>query len=220
MNLIRLALDNYIAALVAVFMVILFGTISLSRLPVQLTPEVEKPTISVSTNWRAAAPEEIESEIIEPQEKVLRGLPGMTKLVSVAQRGSARITITLAIGTNLQRGLVEVLNRLNRVSIYPVDADEPVLSTVGERSRAIAWFIIKPLPGNERDIVSYQDFVEDARCASPLILLRRPTWVSSYPGSYSWLAPTRIFRLAALTWGNAAIPCVTAVPMTWPNLAG
>ena len=161
MNLIRLALDNYIAALVAVFMVILFGTISLSRLPVQLTPEVEKPTISVSTNWRAAAPEEIESEIIEPQEKVLRGLPGMTKLVSVAQRGRARITITLAIGTNLQRGLVEVLNRLNRVSSYPADADEPVLSTVGERSRAIAWFIIKPLPGNERDIVSYHDFVED-----------------------------------------------------------
>ncbi|MCK5479660.1 MAG: efflux RND transporter permease subunit, partial [Gammaproteobacteria bacterium] len=161
MNLTRLALDNYIAALVAVFMVILFGTISLSRLPVQLTPEVEQPTISVSTSWRAAAPEEIESEIIEPQEKVLRGLPGMTKLVSVAQRGRARITITLAIGGDLQRGLVDVLNRLNRVSNYPEDADEPVLSTVGERSRAIAWFIIKPLPGNERDIVSYHDFVED-----------------------------------------------------------
>ena len=161
MSLIRQALDNHIAALVAAILVILFGLVSLSRLPVQLTPEIERPTISINTSWRAAAPEEIEAEIIEPQEKVLRGLPGMTKLVSEARRGRASITITFAVDSDLQRGLIDVLNRLNRVSSYPEDADEPVLSTVGERSRAIAWFIIKTQPGNDRDIVSWLDFVED-----------------------------------------------------------
>ena len=161
MNLIRQALDNHIAALVAAILVILFGLVSLSRLPVQLTPEIERPTISINTSWRAAAPEEIEAEIIEPQEKVLRGLPGMTKLDSEARRGRASITITFAVDSDLQRGLIDVLNRLNRVSGYPEDADEPVLSTVGERSRAIAWFIIKTQPDNGRDIVSYLDFVED-----------------------------------------------------------
>ena len=161
MNLIRQALDNHIAALVAAILVILFGLVSLSRLPVQLTPEIERPTISINTSWRAAAPEEIEAEIIEPQEKVLRGLPGMTKLASEARRGRASITITFAVDSDLQRGLIDVLNRLNRVSGYPEDADEPVLSTVGERSRAIAWFIIKTQPENGRDIVSYLDFVED-----------------------------------------------------------
>ncbi|MDH3935416.1 MAG: efflux RND transporter permease subunit, partial [Gammaproteobacteria bacterium] len=161
MILIRQALDNHIAALVAVFLVVLFGLISLSRLPIQLTPEIERPTISVTTSWRAAAPQEVEAEIIEPQEKVLRGLQGMTEMDSTAQRGRARITITFAVGTDLQRALVDVLNRLNRVRSYPDDADEPILSTVGERSRAIAWFIIKPVPGNDRDIVTYLDFVED-----------------------------------------------------------
>ena len=161
MNLIRQALDNHIAALVAVILVILFGLVSLSRLPVQLTPEIERPTISVSTSWRAAAPEEIEAEIIEPQERVLRGLPGMTRLDSEAQRGRARITITFAVGSDLQRGLVDVLNRLNRVSGYPEDASEPMLSTIGERSRPIAWYIIKTRADNERDILSYRDFVED-----------------------------------------------------------
>jgi len=160
-NLIRQALDNHIAALVAVILVVLFGLISLTRLPIQLTPEIERPTISINTNWRAAAPEEVEAEIIEPQEKVLRGLPGMTEMDSQAQLGRARITITFAVGTDLQRSLVEVLNRLNRVRSYPEDADEPVLSTVGGRSRAIAWFIIKTLPENDRDIVSYLDFVEE-----------------------------------------------------------
>jgi len=160
-SLIRQALDNHIAALVAAILIILFGLVSLSRLPVQLTPEIERPTISISTSWRAAAPEEIEAEIIEPQEKVLRGLPGMTKLDSEARRGRASITITFSVDSDLQRGLIDVLNRLNRVSGYPEDADEPVLSTVGERSRAIAWFIIKTQPDNDRDIVSYLDFVED-----------------------------------------------------------
>ncbi len=161
MTLTRVALSNVVATLVAVLLVILFGAISLSRLPVQLTPEVERPEITITTTWRAAAPEEVEAEIIEPQEKVLRGLPGMTELLSRSQRGRARVTVTFAVGTDLQRGLLEVLNRLNRVPSYPEDADEPILSAVGGRSRAIAWFIIKPAPGNDRPITGYHDFIEE-----------------------------------------------------------
>jgi multidrug efflux pump subunit AcrB len=161
MNLSRYLLENHVAALVAVLLVLLFGIVSLTRLPIQLTPEVERPTITISTSWRAAAPEEVEAEIIEPQEKVLRGLPGMTELESTAQRGRARITVTFNVGANLERGLIEVLNRLNRVGSYPEDADEPTLSTVGVRSRAIAWFIIRALPDNPRDIESYRDYIEE-----------------------------------------------------------
>ena len=157
----RLALSNPVATTVAVLLVVLFGALSLLRLPVQLTPEVEKPEITISTNWRSAAPEEVEAQIIEPQEKVLRGLPGMTKMLSKARRGQGEISIEFAIGQDLGRGLLEVLNRLNRVARYPDDADEPVISTVGGRSRAIAWFILKPMEGNSRDIQSYQDFVEE-----------------------------------------------------------
>ncbi|NOY61583.1 MAG: efflux RND transporter permease subunit, partial [Gammaproteobacteria bacterium] len=161
MTLTKLSLGNPVAVAVGVLMAILFGAISLSRLPVQLTPEVEQPEITITTEWRAAAPQEVESEIIEPQEKVLRGLPGMTKLTSQAQRGRGQLTITFDVGMNLERGLLEVLNRLNRVPSYPDDADEPVISTIGGDSRPIAWFIIKPLPGNERDIATYNDFAEE-----------------------------------------------------------
>ena len=126
----RLALSNRTATLVAVLLVVLFGAISLSRLPIQLTPEVERPEITIRTAWRAAAPEEIEAEIIEPQEKVLRGLPGVSRIVSKAQRGQGEVSIEFAVGHDLRRGLIEVLNRLNRVARYPEDADEPVTDTV------------------------------------------------------------------------------------------
>ena len=161
MNLTRLSLGNPVAVTVAVLLVVLFGFISLDRLPVQLTPEVEQPEITVTTVWRAAAPEEIEAEIIEPQEEALRGLPGATRLLGQASRGRGQLTVTFAVGTDMTRALLEVLSRLNRVPHYPPDANEPVISAVGGDSRPIAWFIVKPGDGNERDIASYQDFVEE-----------------------------------------------------------
>ncbi|MFQ5938199.1 MAG: efflux RND transporter permease subunit, partial [Acidiferrobacterales bacterium] len=157
----RAALSNPVAAFVGVLLVVIFGLISLNRLPIQLTPEVKQPEITITTAWRAAAPEEVEAEIIEPQEKVLRGLPGMTEMLSDARRGQGRISVKFIVGYKLERALVDVLNRLNRVARYPEDADEPVLSTVGGRSRPIAWFIIKALPGNNHDIQGYKDYVEE-----------------------------------------------------------
>jgi len=157
----RQALANPVAALVATLLILLFGFISLWRLPVQLTPELEKPRITISTGWRSAAPQEVESEILEPQEKVLRGTPGLTRMLSNAQRGRASLTLRFKVGANLQRALIDVLNRLNRVSGYPEDAEEPRLSTVGERNRPVAWFVLHTLPGVKRDIDSFYPLVED-----------------------------------------------------------
>ncbi len=161
MNFIKFALSNPTATLVGCLLVILFGSLTLARLPIQLTPSVEQPEIVISTNWRAAAPEEVESEIIEPQEKQLRGLPGMKELLSEARTGGGKITIAFKVDYDLNRGLIEVINRLNRVPSYPEDADEPILSTAGGRGRPVAWFIVKTDEGNPRPIETYRDFVEE-----------------------------------------------------------
>ena len=161
MNFIKFALSNPTATLVGCLLVILFGSVTLTRLPIQLTPAVEQPEIVISTNWRAAAPEEVESEIIEPQEKQLRGLPGMKELLSEARTGGGKITIAFEVDYDLNRGLIEVINRLNRVPNYPEDADEPILSTAGGRGRPIAWFIVKTNEDNPRPIETYRDFVEE-----------------------------------------------------------
>ncbi len=161
MNLTRLSLDNPVAVIVALLLATLFGAISLERLPVQLIPEIQEPEITIRTGWRAAAPNEVETEIIRPQEDVLRGLPGMTKLLAKAQDGRGEITITFSIDMDLRRALVEVINRLNQVPSYPDDVDEPTISTIGGNARAIAWFIIKPAAGNDRDISSYKNYIEE-----------------------------------------------------------
>ena len=80
MNLTRAALANPIAVIAAILLVFLLGTIALVSLPIQMIPDVQRPFIQINTGWRAAAPEEVESEIIEPQEDMLRGLPGLVKM--------------------------------------------------------------------------------------------------------------------------------------------
>jgi multidrug efflux pump subunit AcrB len=161
-NLTRPAIANPVAVIVGIIMVLMFGSIALLRMPVQMIPNVERPLIEISTRWRAAAPEEVEAEIVEPQEDALRGLPGLEKVESSASRGFASITLYFGVDTRLERSLIEVMNRLNRVPSYPPDVDEPVIyAGRGRFGTAIAWFAIKPLPGNEQDITGYQDFVEE-----------------------------------------------------------
>ncbi|MFT5162176.1 MAG: multidrug efflux pump subunit AcrB [Alteromonadaceae bacterium] len=163
MKLTHLSLGNPTAVIVGILLVILFGLISLFRLPIQLTPDVSQPKIVISTNWRAAAPEEMEAEIIERQEDVLKGLQGVEKMQSSASSGSGNITLDFRTGVNLERALIDVMNALNQVPSYPPDADEPVISVGGNSTfTAIAWFALKPLEGNKRDIASYQDFVEES----------------------------------------------------------
>ena len=163
MTLTRISLGNPVAVIVAGILVVIFGTISLMRLPIQMTPEIERPEISIRTPWRASAPNEIESEIIEPQEDVLRSVPGLIEMSSTASFGSGSVQLEFAIGTDMNRALIEVMNRLNQVPRYPVDANEPVISVGGgDFSRVMAWFAVTRKPGNERPIESYQDFIEDS----------------------------------------------------------
>ncbi len=162
MPLTRLGLSNPVAVAVGCILLVIFGLLSLSRLPIQMTPNIDRPTISVSTGWRAAAPAEIESEIIEPQENQLRDVPGLQRMTSTASQGRGSINLEFDVGADLNRALIEVINRLNQVPRYPADANEPTVRVGSDQfGDTIAWFSIRPLPGNDRPIIEYHDLVEE-----------------------------------------------------------
>jgi multidrug efflux pump subunit AcrB len=158
----RLAISNPVAVIAAILLVLLLGAVGLVSLPIQMIPDVQRPIITISTGWRAAAPEEVESDIIEPQEDVLRGLPGLIKMESSAAAGAGSISLSFSVETEIQRALVEVINRLNQVPRYPADVTEPRIIVGGDRDEtAIAWFSLIALPGNDREMASYSDFVRE-----------------------------------------------------------
>ena len=161
MNLIRYAIDRPVAVVAAVLIAILFGTLSLSRIPVQLAPDVRKPVVVVETSWPGAAPSEIEREIVNPQEETLRGLDGLEIMTSRSRTGQASVTLEFAVGTDMSQSLLLVSNRLDRVGGYPDEASEPTLNTSGSDDSPIAWVLLTAAEGNTRSMPTYGDFLED-----------------------------------------------------------
>ena len=159
----RASIQTPAAVAVGVAIVILFGLISLSSLPVQLFPDIERPQISIGTNWRAATPREIESELIEPQEDVLAGIPGLVEMQAWANAGSSWINLTFSLDTDMKATVVDVIGRLNRLPPLPDDADPPFVQMGGggNSNESLLFIFMQVLPGNTRAVEDYERFVED-----------------------------------------------------------
>ena len=161
MNLIEISIRRPVAVLSAVLIVVLLGYLALVTIPIQLTPDVRKPMVMVLTDWKGAAPAEVEREVLNRQEEVLKGLEGLERMESSARRGRSRIRLEFNITHDRDRAVLDVSNRLSQVANLPEEADEPRFRTRDTDDNPIAWFVVKPVPGNERAIDTYGDLIED-----------------------------------------------------------
>lgn len=164
MNLTHTSTRNPAATTVALMLILMFGLLAIAKLPVQLLPSIEQPQISVFNNWRAAAPQEMESNIIEPQENVLRQVPGVTEMTSNISQGFGGITLTFDVGTNMQEAMINVINALNQTPPRPLDAGEPFINVGGGNGGTpnLASLLIYTLPDNpETDLSRYQKLIDD-----------------------------------------------------------
>ncbi len=161
MNVIQYAIRYPVTTTVGVLLLVLFGIVALLKLPVQLTPDVDKGEITVDTRWPGASPHEVEREIVEEQEEQLKGVEGLDKMFSESSFGNGKIILRFPAGANLDASLLRVSNRLNQVKEYPLEADEPVISSADSAGSAIGWFIFEPLENNPLHIDTMRDFAED-----------------------------------------------------------
>ncbi|MGE3666881.1 MAG: efflux RND transporter permease subunit, partial [Steroidobacteraceae bacterium] len=165
MHLTRMALDNPAGVAVAVLLAGLLGVLAFFKLPIQLFPDIDEPVISIFTGWRAAAPSEVESELLEPEERALEGLPGLKELNSFAGPGGAFVNLRFAIGTDMQATLVEVISRMNQLPPLPRDADAPRIALGdnggGGPNETLSWFFVQLLPGTPGPVENYRRQIED-----------------------------------------------------------
>ena len=161
MKIIEYSTKNPVKVAVGSIFVLLFGLLSLFRIPVQLVPDVEKPQITVVTRWIGASPEEVEQEIIHEQEEMLKSVENLKKLTSKSFNGRGQILLEFVVGVDKSTALLDVANKLDQVREYPENVDEPVISAVNTGDRPIAWFTLRTLPGNDVDINELRDYAED-----------------------------------------------------------
>lgn len=161
MDPIRFSIHNPVTVLVGVILAFLFGAIGLLRMPYQLSPTVTEPEITVATAWTGATPYEVERDIIEEQEKVLKGIPGLTEMESSSETGRGQVTLRFAVGTDVDNALLRVSNKMNEVPTYPQTADKPIISATGSNTNPVIWMVLKTREGNANPIEGYRTFFEN-----------------------------------------------------------
>ena len=161
MDLIKASITKPVTVIVGVILVVIFGLIGLQFLPYQLTPDVTEPEITVTTLWPGATPYEIEREIIEEQERVLKGIPGLVEMESSSFNNQGTITLKFRIGTDIDGALLRVSNKLNEVPSYPENVEKPVINATGAATSPVIWIIFKKADDNPNPIRTYRTFFED-----------------------------------------------------------
>ncbi len=155
MHLIEGFVRHPVKVVVGVLLVVLFGTLAIARMPMQLTPEVEIPTITIQTTWPGASPAEVESEIIQEQEEQLQSVEGVTKMTSESMDSMGRIVLEFAVGTDMGEALTLTDTRLNQVRSYPENVDKPVITASNSANQFIAWFILNARAPSSEAVLAF-----------------------------------------------------------------
>jgi len=133
------AVRKPVTTVAAVLAIVLLGSVSLTRLPVTLLPDVTLPVLTIRTGYTGAAAEEVSRFIAEPIEAAIAATPGIVELRSVSRNGEAVTTARFAWGTDMQTTVLTVRERLDQArGRLPEAADRPTLLTSDPGERPIA----------------------------------------------------------------------------------
>lgn len=128
MKLPQIAVRRPVATCCLTSAAVLIGLIALTRLPVNLLPPLEIPSITVWTTWPDAPPEIVAREITEPLESTLRNLPGAVQVRSISREGESLVTVELDWGADLQSTMLTARERLDTQRfLLPPESERPVI---------------------------------------------------------------------------------------------
>lgn len=126
MKLIELSIRRRVTIAMFTIAILLFGTVSLSRLSINLLPDLTFPTLTVRTEYQGAAPAEIENLISKPIEEALGVVKNLVKMESISRTGQSDIVLEFAWGSDIDVARMEVREKLDALQL-PLEADRPVI---------------------------------------------------------------------------------------------
>lgn len=126
MDLSKLAISRPYTVAVGFLIAVLIGAVSLTKLPVDLMPDITNPTLTVSTEYAGVGPEEIETLITERIEQAVSAVQGIDEVTSTSVEGRSQVRLLFRWGTNLDVATDDVRARLDRIrNSLPEDASPP-----------------------------------------------------------------------------------------------
>jgi hydrophobe/amphiphile efflux-1 (HAE1) family protein len=126
MTLADLSIKRPVFAWMLMLGIILFGSICYFRLGVSYMPDIDYPTLTINVAWPGAAPEVLESELVDPIEQRIVAVEGVREVRSSISEGSANIALDFDINRNIDSALQEVQADVQQVRL-PVNVSPPVI---------------------------------------------------------------------------------------------
>ncbi|MFQ5894584.1 MAG: efflux RND transporter permease subunit, partial [Nitrospinota bacterium] len=158
MRIIAFCVRNPVTVMVGVILALLFGAISLASIPMQMTPTVDRPVITVSTEYKGAAPLEVEEEVTKRQEEKLNSVEGLSEMTSVSREDRSSVVLWFDWGANKDIARLDVSEKLALVRRLPDDAERPVIRAVNsDEETPIAWVVVR----SRRPINEVREEVDD-----------------------------------------------------------
>ena len=139
---------------------ILFGVIGFNLLGIREYPAIDPPVITVNTSYAGANADVIESQITEPLEKSINGIPGIRTMTSSSSVGNSRITVEFELSTNLEAAANDVRDKVSQaVRNLPQDIDAPPVVTKADADGD--FIILMAIQSQSKGLMELSDYAEN-----------------------------------------------------------
>mgnify|MGYP001187216417 FL=1 len=159
-SIIKLAIDRPVAVVALIFLSVLFGYVALQTIPIQMSPDIEKPIYQVRVNWAGASPADVDREVVNRLERELSSLNGVEQLSSSSRTGRATVTLTYSLDQDMDKALILLLSKLSGITGLPDDAKTPTVRTSNSDDSPIARLALIAQEGVKIDLEGLGRFVE------------------------------------------------------------
>jgi hydrophobe/amphiphile efflux-1 (HAE1) family protein len=160
MNISELSLKRPVLATVMNILIVLFGVVGYNFLAVREYPAIDPPTINVRTSYAGASADVIESQITEPIEKAVNGIPGIRTITSSSSVGGSNVTVEFNVGENLEAAANDVRDKVSQATRnLPQDIDAPPV--VAKSDASSDFIILIGLQSRTKGLLELSDYAEN-----------------------------------------------------------
>ncbi|HJL19670.1 MAG TPA: efflux RND transporter permease subunit [Sandaracinaceae bacterium LLY-WYZ-13_1] len=192
--------QNSVASNVLMLILIAGGLLMIPQIKQEVFPEFDLDMVLINVPYPGASPEEVEQGVILPIEEAVRGVDGIKEVRSTAQEGVGVVTLELLLGADADRVLADVKSAVDRITSFPTDVEEPVVSRPALRGEVIS--LVVHGDASESQIRSIADRVRDDLLAEEGITTIELSGVR--PLEISVEIPQERLRAHGLTHGQVA----------------